>query len=189
MLRTLATLAIPSVLVAAFSFGASTLVARDDTDRSRWVDWGGRSFGSPEELRGWLRARGLSYRGWARNHPYAAARLEGRAPPPRNPPQRAAPPEEAPPEKTAPPPTAPAPAHADVAADARGQPTASAVDRLVLIVLLVLTAGLVALAATPAAVLFAVNAPLMVHERRAEFLAAGLALGVGVLAAQVLSSS
>jgi hypothetical protein len=183
VLRTLATLAIPSVLVAAFSFGASTLVTRGGADESRWVNWGGRSFSSREELRGWLRARGLTYRAWATNHRYAAARLEGREPPPRNPPAPAAPPEEAVP--------APAPAvptQVDGAADARGQPTASIVDHVVLTALLLLTAGLIGLAVTPVPVLFAINAPVVVHERRAELLAAGIAIGAGVLAAQLLSA-
>ena len=78
MLKTLATLAIPLVLVVALGFGASALVG-SGPPATQWVNWGGESFSSPPQLRRWLRAHGSSYRVWARHHPGAAARLEGRS--------------------------------------------------------------------------------------------------------------
>ena len=77
MFKTLATLAIPIVLVVALGFGATAIVGRDPPP-TQWVNWGGESFSNPAGVRRWLRAHGLDYRGWARNHPGAAARLEGR---------------------------------------------------------------------------------------------------------------
>ena len=42
------------------------------------LSWGGKAFHDPHGLAEWLRERGLSYETWARNHPFAAARLESR---------------------------------------------------------------------------------------------------------------
>src|SRR5512146_2640140 len=45
------------------------------------VVWADRVFPSPPALSGWLHAHGASYIRWSGNHPFAAARLEHRAPP------------------------------------------------------------------------------------------------------------
>ncbi len=42
------------------------------------MEWGGRSFSTPSEFAQWLEDRHLSYGMWSKNHPTAAAQLEGR---------------------------------------------------------------------------------------------------------------
>jgi hypothetical protein len=83
VLRQLVPLAVPFVIgFAVSSVGISALETRDAGAASASVTWGGVVHGSPGDLGGWLAARGGSYETWAKNHPAAAARLEGRAQPP-----------------------------------------------------------------------------------------------------------
>lgn len=177
MLKSLATLALTTVFVGGLGFGATTLVG-NEPPATRWVDWGGQSFSSPGQLRMWLRGRGVSYRKWAKNHPSAAARLEGREPPPRRPTRGESAPASAAPKKAA-------PKTAPVAAAARPGP--SIADRLILALLATCAAALVALAVLPIPLLRAIRAPALVDEHRFELATAGVSIAIGMAAAQLLS--
>jgi hypothetical protein len=176
VLKTLATLAVSTIVVGALAFGVTTLVGSDL--QTRWVNWGGESFSSPSDLRSWLRARGLSYRAWAKNHPLAAARLEGRAEPR---PARISVTRDEP--KA--PPSAAAPAGAEPP-DRHGSGR-SVADRAILLLLVLIGASLVALAALPVFLLRAINVPDLVDEHRFEFATAGASIAIGMAAAQLLS--
>ena len=180
MLKPLATLALTAVVVGALGFGATTLVG-DEPPVTRWVNWGGQSFASPGQLRQWLGGRGLSYREWARNHPSAAARLEGRELPPRRA-TRAEPR----PASAAPAQAAPAQA-AQKAAPVAARPGPSIADRLILLLLATCAVALVALAALPTPLLQAIRVPALVNEHRLELATAGVSIAIGMAAAQLLS--
>jgi hypothetical protein len=77
MLRLAVTLAVPVLVAFALAAGATRIVG-SEPQQSTWTPWGNRVASSPAELAGWLAARGSSYAEWARKHPAAAARLEGR---------------------------------------------------------------------------------------------------------------
>jgi len=177
VLKSLATLALTAVLVGALGFGATTLVG-NEPPATRWVDWGGQSFSSSGQLRQWLSGQGLSYRKWARNHPSASARLEGREFRPRRAtrgePRRAsaAPAKAA--QKTPP-----------VAVAARPGP--SIADRLILLLLATCAVALVALALLPIPLLQAIRAPAVVDEHRFELATSGVSIAIGMAAAQLLS--
>jgi hypothetical protein len=177
VLKSLATLALTAVSVGALGFGATTLVG-NEPPATRWVDWGGTSFASPEQFRQWLSYQGLSYRTWARNHPSAAARLEGRELPPR----RATRGEPRPASAAA---AKAAPKAAPVAAAARPGP--SIADRLILLLLATCAAALVALAVLPTRLLWAIRAPALVDQHRFELATAGVSIAIGMAAAQLLS--
>ena len=177
MLKSLATLALTMVFVGALAFGATTVVG-NEPPATPWVHWGGKSFSSPGQLRMWLSGRGVSYREWAKDHPSAAARLEGREPPRR----RAT--------RGEPRPASAAPAKAaqktpPVAAAAR--PGQSIADRLILLLLATCGAALVALAVLPIPFLRAIRAPALVDEHRFELATAGVSIAIGMATAQLLS--
>ena len=77
MLRLAVTLAVPVIVAFALASGATRIIG-SEPQPSTWTPWGNRVASSPQELAGWLAARGSSYGEWARKHPAAAARLEGR---------------------------------------------------------------------------------------------------------------
>jgi hypothetical protein len=182
VLKSLATLALTAVYLGALGFGATTLIG-NEPPATRWVDWGGTSFSSPEQLRQWLSYQGLSYRKWARNHPSAAARLEGRELPPRRATQGEPRPASAVAAKAAP--AKAAQEAAPVAAAARPGP--SIADRLILLLLATCAAALVALAVLPTRLLWAIRAPALVDQHRFELATAGVSIAIGMAAAQLLS--
>ena len=182
MLKLFLTLLFPTILVGGLSFATTKLVS-PERPGAAWVNWGGQSFSAPGELRSWLRTHGSSYQRWAANHPAAAARLEGR-PPPREAAAEA-------PEKPSEAPRATDPSAAaerDTSA-ARGRASPSIASSVVLVGLVLLAVGMIAIAAVPVPVLFALNAPVVVHEHRTELAAAGAAIAVGMLAARLLSGA
>lgn len=77
MLRLAVTLAVPVLVAFALAAGATRIIG-SEPQQSTWTPWGNRVASSPAELAGWLAARGSSYGEWAKKHPAAAARLEGR---------------------------------------------------------------------------------------------------------------
>jgi hypothetical protein len=77
MLRLAVTLVVPVLVAFALASGATRIIG-SEPQTSTWTPWGDRVASSPQELAGWLAARGSSYGEWARRHPAAAARLEGR---------------------------------------------------------------------------------------------------------------
>jgi hypothetical protein len=77
MLRLAVTLAVPVLVAFALAAGATRIIG-SEPQQSTWTPWGNRVASSPAELASWLAARGSSYGDWARKHPAAAARLEGR---------------------------------------------------------------------------------------------------------------
>jgi hypothetical protein len=74
-MRQFAALSTPTVFVLALFAGTTSAAEVAATPP---IEWGGKTFSTPTEFAEWLDARGLSYGTWARNHPRAAARLEGR---------------------------------------------------------------------------------------------------------------
>jgi hypothetical protein len=78
VLRLAVTLVVPVLVAFALVLGATRIIG-SEPQQSTWTPWGNRVASSPAELAGWLAARGSSYGEWARRHPAAAARLEGRA--------------------------------------------------------------------------------------------------------------
>lgn len=183
MLRALSFFLIPTVLAGALAFGTTALVSSEPPS-TWWVNWGGESFSSRGQLRGWLRAHGHSYRGWAANHPFAAARLEGRdAPAPETRRVPAAKPKPKTPQSTA----EPRVAARRLQVAARDRQDASIADSLILLMLVVVAVALVATAALPIPLLRAIRAPDLVDEHRLELATAGVSIAIGMAAAQLLS--
>lgn len=164
-------LVLAATMLIGTIFAASSL-ADPPLPAAPGVTWGGRVFFGPAELSDWLSARKLSYGAWTRNHPGAAARLEGRE-------QREAVP-------------ATAVGASGVMAPARAQTSASPRDasrgggRLLPGSLATLAASLLVLALLPALRLRRVRLPNVLEERQLELAAGGIAIAVALGAAHLV---
>jgi hypothetical protein len=158
--------------LAAVSLFAAASLADPASPSTQGVMWGGRGFLTPAELSDWLIVRGLSYDAWARNHPGAAARLEGREHP-----------------ETAP---AKAPVASGVVAPAPAQTTASLGDassgggRLLSGSLATLAATLLVLAFLPALRLRRVRLPNVLEQHQLELAGGGVAIAIALGAAYLV---
>lgn len=176
MLKLLAALALPAVVITGTGFSVRALTP--DRAGSPWVVWDGRGFSNPDEFARWLDRRGVRYSTWARDHPQAAARLENRTPPPaeRKPKTSTSGVPAAKPDKTA------APAAENPAGRSVGH-------QLVLLALLALAAALVVISVLPLPLLIAIKAPAFVGDLRLELASAGVSIAIGIGAAQLLSGN
>jgi hypothetical protein len=73
-MRILAALVLPAALAFALTFSATRMVEPPQlaSERVTSIVWGGRVFETRRDFAHWLRARGYSYRTWARRHPALA---------------------------------------------------------------------------------------------------------------------
>jgi hypothetical protein len=136
------------------------------------VAWGGRAFSGPAALSEWLSGRGLRYDTWAKNHPAAAARLEGRE------------------QRETVPATAPAASH--VASPAPAQASAAPGDAsrasgaLLLRSLAGLAAALLVLALLPTLRLRWVRLPSVLEHHQLELAGGGVAIALALGAAYLV---
>jgi LPXTG-motif cell wall-anchored protein len=70
-MKVLAALVLPAVLTIAFVYAGVRLIGPTPATEvhAKGITWGGRTFANRGELAHWLRARGVNYKVWARNHP------------------------------------------------------------------------------------------------------------------------
>jgi hypothetical protein len=164
-----------ATLLAGALFATGSLADPPMTSASE-VRWGGRAFFGPAELSEWLSGHGLSYDAWAKNHPRAAARLEGRE-------QRETAPTTAP---------AASPAASRVASPAPAQATAAPRDAsrtsgaFLLRSLATLAAALLVLALLPALHLRQVRLPSVLERHQLELAGGGVAIALALAAAHLV---
>ena len=194
MLRLLALLCLPALLAGVLSLATSKLVSPQEQPQ-QWVIWDGTAFSNPAAFGVYLRAHRQSYGDWAQSHPAAAARLEGRPPPPGKTARQD-------PRAAASKPQAPAPAKApsgdarSISSSRSGETAEAAASRdasargaaMVLVLLLGVAILVVGVASLPQPLLQALKAPVILVEHRLELTAVGGAILLGMAVAQLLTS-